>query len=377
MVAGLKGVNREIESVNSFDAPDVTSWLKPRELVLTTGYVFQNKPQQLEQLVNELAQKQCAGLAIKLNVPQTVISIANNMHLPILQIPSQLSLSDIMSPVLREIVTRQNHQREINDDTPSTIRIFSENPIHKHIELIESKAIDLQKDVGCICVVVEISLAGHQEYHFSTIKQISQTIESIIRNADFDNIVEIIGDTLVIIFQNQNSVGTTEIYGMTAYLAQQIISTLSLQIPELPCVIGIGNYHEGKNRLTKSYEQSVKSIEVGKRLGSEKAVYCFNELEPLILLQYAPTTLLADFVSSNLRPLLEHDTLADTDLVNTLEVFLQSNLGPSEAARRMNVHRNTIHSRIKSIKEILNTDLSSDKNLFNLQLALHARHLLK
>lgn len=88
VAAGMQGLNREIESINSFDAPDVLSWLKPNELILTTGYLFQDNPQQLDQFVIELAKMNCSGLFIKLEeIPQTTISIANMANLPILKIP--------------------------------------------------------------------------------------------------------------------------------------------------------------------------------------------------------------------------------------------------------------------------------------------------
>ncbi|MDO7484838.1 PucR family transcriptional regulator ligand-binding domain-containing protein [Peribacillus frigoritolerans] len=88
VAAGIQGLNREIESINSFDAPDVLSWLKPNELILTTGYLFQDNPQQLDQFVIELAKMNCSGLFIKLEeIPQTTINIANMANLPILKIP--------------------------------------------------------------------------------------------------------------------------------------------------------------------------------------------------------------------------------------------------------------------------------------------------
>lgn len=233
VLAGKNGLNRVIESVNSFDAPDVINWIKPKELVLTTGFVFQNNSNHLDQLVYELSEKQCAGLALKQKeIPETVINIANKADLPILQIPNYLSLSDIMFPLLREIVTVRN-----------------------------------------------------------------------------------------------------------------------------------------KNQV------AIKKFESGDQISLSKEEY--QKVEVFTILQYTPKKVLEDFIYIQLGPLLQHDEMSKSELVHTLDVYLHSNLRPAESARILGVHRNTMHFRIKSIKEILKNDLNQGEQLFMLQLALYAKRLLK
>lgn len=82
-----------------------------------------------------------------------------------------------------------------------------------------------------------------------------------------------------------------------------------------------------------------------------------------------------DIVTGNLAPLKDHDDETQSDLIKTLEAYLQCNLRPAETARIMGVHRNTIHFRIKSIKKRLGMDLSND-DLFTIKLALYAKRLL-
>ncbi|MFD9628122.1 PucR family transcriptional regulator [Peribacillus muralis] len=373
VVAGIQGLNREIESINSFDAPDVLSWLKPNELILTTGYLFQDNPQQLEQFVIELANMNCSGLVIKLEeIPQATINIANMVNLPILKIPPEFSLSDIMSPLLREIVTRQNEQKESGNRIEDISGAGPENLSYGISGMKEVKFHQITG--GYICTVLPLTLQWNQRNDSTTYKQLIKTIETLTEQYKIDNLIRNIKGSLVIIYLDTIPLGNPQFHLIITKINQQIISTLSKHLP-LKLTLGVGNYHTDMNSLTNSLQEALQSIDLGKRFYPGKDIYSYKELIPFTILQYAPKNVLLDIVTSNLAPLEEHDDETQSDLIKTLETYLQSNLRPAETARKMGVHRNTIHFRIKSIKKRLGMDLCND-NLFTLKLALYAKRLL-
>ncbi len=51
-------------------------------------------------------------------------------------------------------------------------------------------------------------------------------------------------------------------------------------------------------------------------------------------MQYAPKNVLMDIVTGNLAPLKDHDDETQSDLIKTLEAYLQCNLRPAETARK-------------------------------------------
>lgn len=374
VAAGMQGLNREIESINSFDAPDVLSWLKPNELILTTGYLFQDNPQQLDQFVIELAKMNCSGLFIKLEeIPQTTISIANMANLPILKIPPEFSLSDIMSPLLREIVTRQNEQKGQSYSMEDISGVGAENLIYGILGMTEDKSSFQQITGGFICTVLPLTLQWNQRNDSITYKQLIKTIETLTEQYKIDKLIRI-KDSLVIIYLDTIPLGNTRFYSQVTQISQQIISTLSTHLP-MELTLGVGNYHTGINNLANSLQEALQSIDLGKRLNPGKEIYGYKELITFKILQYAPKNVLMDIVTGNLAPLKDHDDETQSDLIKTLEAYLQCNLRPAETARIMGVHRNTIHFRIKSIKKLLGMELSND-DLFTLKLALYAKRLL-
>ncbi|WP_260288537.1 PucR family transcriptional regulator [Peribacillus aracenensis] len=375
VVAGIQGLNREIESINSFDAPDVLSWLKPNELILTTGYLFQDNPQQLDQFVIELAKMNCSGLFIKLEeISQTTISIANMANLPILRIPTEFSLSDIMSPLLREIVTRQNEQKESSYSIEDISGVGAENISYGILGMTEFKSSFPKITGGYICTVLPLTLQWNQRNDSIAYKQLIKTIETLTEQYKIDKLIRNIKGSLVIIYLDTIPLGNTHFYSQVTQISQQIISTLAKHLP-MELSLGVGNYHTGINNLANSLQEALQSIDLGKRLNPGKEIYSYKEIITFKILQYAPKNMLMDIVISNLAPLKDHDDETQSDLIKTLEAYLQCNLRPAETARKMGVHRNTIHFRIKSIKKLLGMDLSND-DLFTLKLALYAKRLL-
>ncbi|AOH53389.1 hypothetical protein ABE28_003420 [Peribacillus muralis] len=375
VVAGILGLNREIQSINSFDAPDVLSWLKPNELILTTGYLFQDNPQQLDQFVIELAKMNCSGLFIKLEeIPQTAINIANMANLPILKIPPEFSLSEIMSPLLREIVTRQNEHKELSYSIEDMDGVGTENSSYGILGMTEDNSSFHQITGGFICTVLPLTLQWNHRNDTIAYKQLIKTIETLTGQYKIDKLIRNMKLSLVIIYLDTLPLGSTSFYSQVIHLSQQIISTLSKHLP-LELTLGIGNYHKGINNLANSLQEALQSIELGKRLNSGKEIYCYKDLATFKILQYAPKNVLIDIVTDNLAPLKDHDDETESDLIKTLETYMQCNLRPAETARKMGVHRNTIHFRIKSIKKRLGSDLSND-DLFTLKLALYAKRLL-
>ncbi|MDY4078955.1 MAG: PucR family transcriptional regulator ligand-binding domain-containing protein [Clostridium sp.] len=111
-LSGNKYMNNEIESVNILDNPDVLKWIKKNELVLTTGYIFQDNPELQLNIIRELKEIGCAGLGIKIkrffkSVPQNMIEEAERIGLPIIEMPFYYSFSDVSKIIYNEIYNRE------------------------------------------------------------------------------------------------------------------------------------------------------------------------------------------------------------------------------------------------------------------------------
>src|SRR3954454_21845858 len=112
LIAGKSGLDRIVQRLNVMEVPDILAWVKPNELLLTTGYPLRNTPQSLDRLVIDLDERGLAALAIKLGryldrLPPEMVKQADRLGFPLIQLPDDVGFDDILNQVLTDILNRQ------------------------------------------------------------------------------------------------------------------------------------------------------------------------------------------------------------------------------------------------------------------------------
>ena len=97
-----------IKSVNVLDNPDVVKWIKPNELVLSSGYLLFDDEHLQRQLIRDLQHTGCAALCVKTKrffqtIPKVMIEEASAVGLPLIELPFFYSFSDVGRVVYRRI----------------------------------------------------------------------------------------------------------------------------------------------------------------------------------------------------------------------------------------------------------------------------------
>ncbi|RKT85918.1 DNA-binding transcriptional regulator, PucR family [Saccharopolyspora antimicrobica] len=93
---------------------------------------------------------------------------------------------------------------------------------------------------------------------------------------------------------------------------------------------------------------------------------------PALLLSVQDPELLAATSRTLLGPVLDHDERRGSDLVPSLEVYLDAGGRWQEAAQRLHVHINTLRHRMSRVEELTGRSLSSTADRVDLFLALRA-----
>ncbi|MGI6553500.1 MAG: PucR family transcriptional regulator [Bacillota bacterium] len=112
VVAGHQGLENEIKFVNIMEVPEVVRWLRGGELLVTAGYAFQKDPLVRKTLIYNLARKKIAAFGIKpgqylTEVPRDMIQYADEVGLPILELPPDLPYHEIMLPIFEILINKQ------------------------------------------------------------------------------------------------------------------------------------------------------------------------------------------------------------------------------------------------------------------------------
>ncbi len=113
LVGGERGLDRVIKLVNVIEVPDIMDWLIDGEFLLTTGYSFREYPELMKSLIPRMDETSSAALAIKTKrymseIPAEMIESANTHDIPLLEVPFDLSFSEIIAPILGVVFNKQN-----------------------------------------------------------------------------------------------------------------------------------------------------------------------------------------------------------------------------------------------------------------------------
>ncbi|RNB79616.1 PucR family transcriptional regulator [Brevibacillus fluminis] len=123
VMAGHAGLTNEIYYIDSMEMPDLTGWLRPNELILTTGYSFRHEPMMLCRLLDEMHRVGGSAVGIKTRrvlqeVPGEALQKSNLYNIPLFDIPLEVPFIDMTHTVMDKILQRQAYMlrevREVN-----------------------------------------------------------------------------------------------------------------------------------------------------------------------------------------------------------------------------------------------------------------------
>ena len=135
-------------------------------------------------------------------------------------------------------------------------------------------------------------------------------------------------------------------------MAEGLRRELDERLRTVTVSIGVGRRVDDPAALPRSFLEASRAVDVGRWAKGRHVTELFDELGLERLLASTPTDDLAEFVHHAIGALIDHDRVNDTDLVVTLEVWLETR-NMAEAARRIHVHYNTFKNRLERIESIL------------------------
>ncbi|MFW5891303.1 MAG: PucR family transcriptional regulator ligand-binding domain-containing protein [bacterium] len=161
VIAGEKGLDREIFDIDVLEIPDGVYWTRENEFIITTGYFFRDSPIDLVKLIEIQNKKNVAGMGIKLGrfideLPVEVIKKADECNFPLVNIPIDMGYGDLIWPVISYILgeTRyedyllSNFKRDLNKTTNekyylNNLILMLNNYLESDIYILEKENLNL------------------------------------------------------------------------------------------------------------------------------------------------------------------------------------------------------------------------------------------
>jgi len=224
---------------------------------------------------------------------------------------------------------------------------------------------DMELDKGFSVVVFELKelISKHFKKKGILNENIQKSyLESANRIIDEDVIIGDLGTYLVALYPGKEKKSIKE-------FSQKVLNVFDQKDRDL-VTVGVGNYKKEIINLHESYSQAKRTINVANKLNKKDQVYFFDDLGVYKLLYKVDREEKNRFLKNSLIPLLKYDKAHNTELLKTLKAFFEENGNLTNVAKKIYVHYNTVHYRLKRIEKITGLSLDNPDDKLNLEIAL-------
>ncbi len=138
---------------------------------------------------------------------------------------------------------------------------------------------------------------------------------------------------------------------------------------------GVGRVRDDPTHLPRCYDEALYALDTHPA-GSDPAVATFRELGSMqLLLSLQDDRAIELYCDAVLGPLVAHDSVHGSALIETLRAYIDANGRWAEAAAAIHVHRHTLRYRVRKIEQLTGRDLTDARDRLELGLALRADQL--
>ncbi len=364
LIAGKKGINNIVLYMDSMEVPDIQPWLRANLLMITTGYSIKDDPPALKQLVQDLHNTGCAGLAIKTrflgSIPQEIIDEADSLSLPIILIPDSTSVASLVLPLMNMIYDDQNifvQSKYFFIDLISQ-SIHSEQEARMRAEAMHwpkppMKLLLFRRNTSPVKDEQRQYYRQEQELMQKIYRRVIESIPAPLLLPINDNIILLVPDT-----------PTPDLQSFCAEMLDYFNHTLSMDV-----TIGISDTFHSYTRLHTAFQDAVDAIKIGEIEGTDQKIVPIDHLRfEQALLEFSCNSRLKTYIEGVFAPLEKYDSENNGSLVDTMRIFVKNLGSKAKTSEDLFLHRNSLIYRIKKIEEITDLSLSDKKTISNLSL---------
>jgi purine catabolism regulator len=231
-----------------------------------------------------------------------------------------------------------------------------------------ARATGLGIDFGKDLVMMILSEArGSDDADEASLKAREQSVRERFRQAKWPSVVGLLSDQIVAVAAADPNGGL-----------RKRLAELSAELNEdgLDPRIGVSRPARA-SLLRRAYAEAQTAYDLGPAMSAD-AVHHYDDLILHRLLTPLATTgpQLANFVESELGDLLAYDEEHSSNLLGTLDAFLQSNGNKAATADALFLQRRSVYYRLTRIEELLGRSLEPADHRVRLYVALRAREVL-
>jgi sugar diacid utilization regulator len=390
VVAGERGLDREVYWITVMDAPDSPEWTFGGELILSM--LFAVERERLGEHVKRLSDRGAAGMIIKPKrfldtLPESVLEVADLESFPVAEVPISVLWSRVLAGFYRHLFIEQTEIIKVETEMRLRGGFFNEllsGQISGAEILPRAALLGCDLTDGGVMLIFQVAGFGGfakkrkldelQVQHLKTL--LYETVNSAAQEVHSNRICISHSDGVLLLLGSP-------IEDRKA-LARHILMRCQERLRNLPPVhVGLGEPCEDPDQITRSYREAESALRVGQRLRTAKGIdsrihtFAASGVQRMlfVLSQESPETF-RDFEESTIGPLIGYDKKHGTQLIETLKAYMECNGNVQEVAELLHVHKHTVRYRLHRVTELTGLDVTKFEDAAQLYLAVRATELL-
>lgn len=387
LIGGKVGLDKNVDWVyvaECFENPfESVKWLYGGEIVFITGRGIKEDEDLLENLIKGFGEKNIAGLIINIgpyikHIPKKIIDLSDELKLPLFELPWEVRITEASQEIYTAIAMSRVQENSISN-------FFNDLLFRK--ENIEGNPVEKASYFGYNlsgkCRVYIVDIDRFSEYiKLNNIKDESEISQVKIK------LMKIIQDTLErnnirapILYKNDSVIflyrfQENRINDLDRAL-NQIKNNVLEEIKDISVSIGIGDYYNDLNKMKQSLKEAELALKKIKITKLKNSILEYKNMGVYqLLFSIEDNESLKNYCKNTLNPIIKYDNINNSQLVETLELYLDENCNITTTSEKLFLHRNTLRYRVKKIEELLDLDLHDFNQCIKLKIALEVKKII-
>ncbi|MET7333962.1 helix-turn-helix domain-containing protein [Nonomuraea sp. NPDC005650] len=357
LVTGHEEVDREIRRAYPTDLPDPRRYLQSGDLVLTSG-VWYGEPADCERFADALWATDAAGLVVGLIVlgelPEELVKACERRRVPLLLAAPDQSFGAITQVVTAEgFAAEQRRAERVRAQT--LLDVLGHIPpgeVSAHLRLLGA-------DPGLPTAAMAVTLTGpaNDEHDLPEVLH-----EGLARK----------GRHLIVGGTPHEAIVLVNGRASRKSLADELRGLVA-ERPGLSIAAGISEMAASVSQLGEALETARRGMESARGGPGPVSIMSVADIDSFdLLLATLPASVRRSFRDHLLGPVEEYDARHGSELLRTLDIFLETCGSWQRTADELYVHVNTLRYRMQRIEELTGRRMSSMRDRTDLYLALRS-----
>jgi PucR family transcriptional regulator, purine catabolism regulatory protein len=244
--------------------------------------------------------------------------------------------------------------------------------------LQEQTDINRHQQFLVINVGVQLNIENYTSYRKKNIiEEILYTTKRYIKNINPQSLFWYKGYKLVVYLPITPQY-SCEVKNMHSEL-EKICGRIKKSYKNIRVFIGVSGLIEELRDFHKGYYEALRCLEVRQSLinNNRSDMVTFDNLGIFRIISIGGNrTDLQEFYNKTLGPLIEYDQNNNTELTETLRIFMENNMIIAKAAKILLIHYNTLRYRLNRIKDILGEDIFDNQNKIAIEVAFQINPMI-